>query len=366
VSERAVLQVVPELAAWASQWDGLVDRSDLASPFLRSWWLAGAGGAGRSFLLVVRGGRLLGGLAVQEERTLGLTRVRMMGSGVLCPDHLDLLAARGQEQAVVAAVAGWLRRPGQRIVDLAGLRADALVVSALPGRTRTGELPPAPWAPLAMPSVQYLAGRPARVRKNVRKAEARLQAAGVVYRACRGADAVAALPELRQLHHHQWGDRSRFLPGFDRFAAACARGASADEIAVHKLTAGPATIAIMVSFEVAARVSLYQSARLTDFRWRDATQVLLLQIIADACDRGFSEVDFLRGDEPYKQGFASRQRVLLRVHASSGRIAKAALAIAIMVRQARRAALRAVRFARVSGRRPAPASPRPARAWPPP
>jgi CelD/BcsL family acetyltransferase involved in cellulose biosynthesis len=366
VSESAALQVLPDLAAWAGQWDGLVERSGLPSPFLRSWWLSAAGGAGRRFLLVVRGGRLLGGLAVQEERRLGLTCVRMMGSGVLCPDHLDLLAVAGQEQAVVAAVAGWLGRPGQRIVDLAGLRADALVMSALPGPARTEELPPAPWAPLGMPAVQYLAGRPARLRKNVRKAEARLQAAGVVYRAYRGADAVAALPRLRELHDDQWGGGSRFLPGFERFAAACAHGASADEIAVHALTAGPATIAIMVSFEVAARVSLYQSARLTDFRWRDATQVLLSAIIADACDRGFSEVDFLRGDEPYKRGFASRQRAVLRVQAASGRLAKAALAIATMIRRGRRVARRAVRFARASGRRLLPALPRPARASPPP
>src|SRR5690349_16934344 len=77
-----------QLNGWAAQWDQLVDSSPLPSPFLRSWWLTGAGGPGGHFLLVVDGARLLGGLAL-ENRHLMLS-VRMMGDGSLCPDHLDL------------------------------------------------------------------------------------------------------------------------------------------------------------------------------------------------------------------------------------------------------------------------------------
>ena len=53
---------------------------------------------------------------------------------------------------------------------------------------------------------------------------------------------------------------------------------------------------------------LYHSARLTERPWRDATTVLLAAIIDDACARGFNEVDFLRGDEPYKGRFAPNHR----------------------------------------------------------
>ena len=83
---------VPLLNGWAAQWDQLVDSSPLPSPFLRSWWLTGAGGPGRHFLLAVDGAHLLGGLALEKRHPM--LSVRMMGDGSLCPDHLDLLAAR--------------------------------------------------------------------------------------------------------------------------------------------------------------------------------------------------------------------------------------------------------------------------------
>ena len=142
------------------------------------------------------------------------------------------------------------------------------------------------------------------------------------------------------------GDRSRFLPSFDRFAAACRLAADFDEVAVHELAVGETVIAIMVTFEVAGRVSLYQSARMTDFRWRDATTVLLTAIIADACDRGFAEVDFLRGDEAYKNNLAPQRRDLLRLRGATGRTGRVALAADTAARKARLAAARSVRSVR--------------------
>lgn len=69
-------------------------------------------------------------------------------------------------------------------------------------------------------------------------------------------------------------------------------------------------------------MSLYQSARLTDRRWRDATTVLLAAIIDDACARGLSEVDFLRGDEPYKGRFTPNHREMFRLVAGQGAVGR--------------------------------------------
>ena len=46
--------------------------------------------------------------------------------------------------------------------------------------------------------------------------------------------------------------------------------------------------------------------------------VLLSAIIADACRGGFTEVDFLRGTEGYKDNFAPERRELLRLRAADG------------------------------------------------
>jgi CelD/BcsL family acetyltransferase involved in cellulose biosynthesis len=110
-------------------------------------------------------------------------------------------------------------------------------------------------------------------------------------------------------------------------------------------------VATVTAFEVAGRVSLYQSARLTDRRWRDATTVLLAAIIDDACARGRTEVDFLRGDEPYKGRFAPNHRDMLRLVAGTGIVGRLGGATHAGTFHATRAAIRCVRFGRSTAAR---------------
>jgi CelD/BcsL family acetyltransferase involved in cellulose biosynthesis len=330
------LLVLEQLDGWAAQWDHLVDLSPLPSPFLRSWWLTGTGGPQPRFLLIVREDQLVGGLALEEGHRLGLPCLRMMGSGPLAPDHLDLLAVPGQEDVVVKSLEPWLRRPGTRLVDLAGIRAGSGLITALPANARREPGAVAPWASLPADFETYIAARPALFRRNLRKASSRLTRAGATHRRNIGQEAVESVGALRRLHDAQWGERSIFLPAFDRFAAACRLAADFDEVSVHELTVDQAVIAIVVTFEVAGRVSLYQSARLTDSRWRDATTVLLAAIIGDACARGFTEVDFLRGDEAYKANFATARRELLRLRAANSWAGSAAMMVETAARKLKR------------------------------
>ena len=340
------LLVVPSLDGWQPQWDQLVEQSPLPSPFLRSWWLTGTGGPRRHFLLVVDDGRLVGGLAVEEDRRLGLQRLQLMGSGDLCPDHLDLLAAPGYEDTTINLMRAWLSRPGGRLLDFQGVRAGSRLMEAMPVPARCGPLAVAPWSPLPSDGQVFVAALPSNFRRQVRRASARLAADGVTHRINRGAMALGALDTLRQLHHAQWGDGSHFLPNFDRFAAACQLGAEADEIVIHELATEQTVISTVLAFEVAGRVSLYQSARLTDSHWREAPAVLLTAIITDACDRGFTEVDFLRGEEPYKDRFATRRRELVRLLAGKGLSGRIACASAMAALGATRLAVRSVRAGR--------------------
>ena len=329
------LLILPELGRWAAQWDHLIDLSRLPSPFLRSWWLTGAAGPRRHFLLVVRDDMLLGGLALEKRNRPGLSCLTMMGAGPLCPDHLDLLTDRGEEDAVIMSISTWVRRSRTRLLDLEGIDADSLLVNALPASVHREPLAVAPWAALPADPDAYLAARPALFRRNLRRASSRLAAEGANHRVKRGSSAIRSLDTLRQLHDAQWGNHSRFLPSFDRFAAACRLATEVDEVAVHELAIGESVIAIVVVFEVAGRISLYQSARLIDFRWRDATMVLLNAIIRDACTRGFTEVDFLRGDEAYKNNFAPGQRQLLRLRVTSGKFAPVVLIAETAARRAK-------------------------------
>ena len=271
--------------------------------------------------------------------------VRVMG-GPLCPDHLDLLAAPGHEAAVVGLFREWLCRPGGRLLDLKGVRAGSRLAEALPGRVRRQLMAVAPFTPLPDSPEAYRATLPRQFRKNLRVSAKRLAAEGVVHRAIRGRAVRQRLDTLRELHQAQWGRRSGFLPVFDRFAAGFAGGGAADEVAVHELASDDLVVATVTAFEVAGRVSLYQSARLTDRRWRDATTVLLAAIIDDACARGLKEVDFLRGDEPYKGRFTRNHREMMRLVAGQGVTGRLGGATHAARFQATGAAVRCVRFGR--------------------
>jgi Acetyltransferase (GNAT) domain len=296
------LLAVSRLDGWEQQWDGLVDQAPLPSPFLRSWWLTGTAGPRRLFLLAVDGEQIL----------------HMMGSGYLCPDHMDLIVAPGEEDVTSALLLGWFQRPGSRLLDLTGVPDHSRMAEALPVPVRRVPTAVAPWTPLPDDAKAYFGGLSSQLRRNIRRASTRLTAEGADHRSHRGPSAVESLETLRTMHAAQWGNRSRFLSEFDRFVGACRLGAEADEVVVHELANDETVIATVVSFEVAGRVSLYQSARLTEPRWRNAMSVLLNAVISDACDRGFSEVDFLRGEEGYKDGFAPRRRELFRLLAATG------------------------------------------------
>ena len=337
---------VPHLNGWASQWDQLVDSIPIPSPFLRSWWLEGTGGTGRHFLLVVDDAQLLGGLALEQRHRL--SSLRVMGDGALCPDHLDLLAAPGHEAAVVNLLRDWLRRPGGRLFDLRGVRAGAWLVDALPGRVRLEPMAAAPFTLLPDTPEAFRAMLPKQFRRNLRKSADRLAAEGVGHRTIRGLAVLPRLDILRELHQAQWGSRSRFLPAFESFLAGCAGAAPVDEVVVHELGRGNLVVATVLAFEVSGRVSLYQSARLTDPRWRDATTALLADIIDDACARGFTEVDFLRGEESYKGRFTPHHREMFRLLAGNGVVGRLGCVTSAAKFHATQAGVRCVRSARAA------------------
>ena len=269
-----------------------------------------------------------------------------MGDGLLCPDHLDLLAAPGHEATVVSLLRDWLTRPGGRIVDLRGIRTGSLVIDAMPGRVRAERMAVAPFASLPDSAEAYRATLPSQFRRNLRKSAARLGDEGVRHRTIRGPAALERLDTLRALHRAQWEGRSRFLPAFDRFVAGCAGGAAVDEVVVHELGTDNLVIATVLAFEVAGRISLYQSARLTDPRWRDATITLLAAIIDDACARGVTEVDFLRGEETYKHRFTPDQREMFRIVAGKGIVGWFGCITITAKSYAMQAGVRCVRFGR--------------------
>jgi CelD/BcsL family acetyltransferase involved in cellulose biosynthesis len=315
-------------------WDTLVDREPLPSPFLRSWWLEAVAGHHPSFVLVFHDDRLVGGVALEQDRVLGVERLRAAGQ-LLDADHLDLLADPAHADDVVAALRAWFTRNGTRIIDLVGLTERARIVDALPPPVARSVFEEAPWAPLPASLDAYLDARPPKLRRLVDQSGRRLERAGVVYRVVDPQDAHSALERLRRLHEAQWGARSSFLPQFDRFARAAREGIARHELVIHELWAQGEVVATHVNFVIAGRLSEYQGARDDDRRWRGAGTWLMAQTVAGACERGCHEYDLGRGAVPYKEQWASDVRPLVRATAAWGWRARRVAALLPAARRAK-------------------------------
>ena len=199
-------------------------------------WRAAAG-PGSEFLLVLSGTELLGGLAVERVTRFGVDSVRLMCSGDLGPDHLDLVVAPGSEAVVETALSEWFARPGGRVIEFEGVVEGArleAVVAPLGGRRWVGSST-APWVKLSGSFEEYRSSLPSRLRNSVARTSSRLKRQGVRYHVATPEESEQAIEWLRRLHTESWGPQSTFLPSFPRFAAAAsvgmARGGTEDSSA---------------------------------------------------------------------------------------------------------------------------------------
>ncbi|MDQ1397981.1 MAG: hypothetical protein QOG64_3240 [Acidimicrobiaceae bacterium] len=321
----ATVAVRDRLGDNAPAWDLVVDASPLPSPFLRSWWLEAAASGKPVFVLVFDGNDLIGGVALEQHRWLGVVRLREVGSGSLCPDHVDVVARTDCRGEVLAALSQWFARPGARIVDVSGAVAQPSLIEALPGRVSARPMASAPCVELGRDFAAYLDRRPS-LRQGLSRTERRLARNGAYHRIVTDPSELdRALADLRRLHEQQWAGWSRFMVGFDRFAAAARRGMAAGEVVVHELATDSEVVASMVAFETSGRCSAYQGGRSRDARWNSAGTLLLAKVAerASALDR--AELDLLRGEERYKGEWSTGHRDLLQVRAGTGRMGLLAL-----------------------------------------
>lgn len=319
--------VVRRLGDDAERWDELVAGLDVASPFLRSWWIDNAAVGEPTIVLVHAAGRLLGGLALQRQDFHRCDRLSVLGGGALAPDHIDVVAAPADRDTVARAVVAWLQRPGTRIIDLDGVRVGSALVTLLGGsrpERRVTVIDPAPYVMLPATFGEYLASRPGKSRSTISRTDKRLAKAGVEFRIRPATEVDEALVTLRSLHDGRWAHESGFLDQWSAFEAAARAGAARNEVVFADLIAQDGNvIATEVDLVVAGRVAFYQAGRLTDHDYRGSGSMLKARIIAAAIEAGATEFDLLRGDEPYKTEWADSRRPLVRIQMAVGPMATA-------------------------------------------
>jgi len=322
LSERDALDRLP-----AAAWNDLWERTPDSSPFqgrtwLTSWWHHFGEEAELCSIAVWRGERLQVLLPLMISRRAGFRVLQLVGTGR--SDYLDLLHDPEDPEAVARGLAalGRLRHAWDfgLLFDLrekqrcdwweAALRGQGLRTASI---VRTRSL----YRPLPNSWQEFLEGCSASFRRDLRRAEKRLRRLGRCdIRRITAPDEVAArLPDLYRVDAESWKSRA----GTARFSGRRARGFF-DEVLPRLAEDGVLELwfldfegqaaAFNIDFCWRERIYLYNgSYTLAPFSTRASPgTVLLTHIYRDAVERGMREIDFLRGDEPYKLRWTTAQR----------------------------------------------------------
>lgn len=311
---RLTCRSTRDLGDLSDAWDDLVASMSVPSPFLRSWWLAAVSDDTTVFVLVHDdAGALLGGLSLRGRRRLGTTVYRFAGSGPLCPDHLDVVARPEDADDVAAAVTGWLRRQGSVVMELDGLVEGSAAARAWgPAHPRDRS----PYRRLVR-SDDYAEALSSSTRTSLKRAARRLASLSARHQIVgeeRLADALAAFERLQA----DRPGREHLVAAMEPLTRAVHAGHQRGEVRVDVME-GDEVLAVMLSFVVAGRISMYQVARSTEKAAAGAGNVLMHDVFLHAAtSSALVEIDMLRGDEAYKYKYVDCARQLCRLRWGCG------------------------------------------------
>jgi CelD/BcsL family acetyltransferase involved in cellulose biosynthesis len=345
-SQWLQVDVVHELSALArmrAEWDALLDASD-AGPF-NSWewlypWCRRIAPDRRPLVFTARdrSGALVGLLPLGFElrRVLGrlVGRLAFLGETHIGSDYLDVVARRGQEEAVTRAFAHALREThgSWDVLDLTDLREDSLTIRVL--RESFPDLQVRVTERYVCPYETFTPGEPfdaflkrtgrrdnyLRRRKWLEKQEGyrieRTEAPGAL---------AGPMTDFFRLHAARWaadggsqGIKGKGVESFHRDATQLL--AERGRLRMYTMKVGDRAVASVYGILHRGTFIYFQSGYDPEWRNRSVGLVLVGETFKDAIDSGCTEYDFLRGTETYKSDWTSKQRrtVALRVHAVTG------------------------------------------------
>ncbi len=319
---------VADFAALGARWRELEQRA--AGSFFQSWTWVGCLAAERFadpvLVEATDAGRTVAlALFNRVRRWIGPPSLHLGESGdaeLDCPyvEQNGVLAEAGREDELTALCLGAVVSAYD--VTLSGIGAPVLAaVRRVAGLVVVGRTQASPFADLARlreGGADYLAGRSANTRQQIRRSDRFYEREGPILleRAGSVAAAHAMLEEMAGLHQAAWVGRghpgSFARPFFLRFhralaAAAVPRG----ELMLLKMTCAGTTIGVLYNFVYRGRVYAYQSGFAYRRNEPQAKPGLSYhhRAIRYAAEQGSEVYDFLAGEDRYKRSLADGAHV---------------------------------------------------------
>jgi CelD/BcsL family acetyltransferase involved in cellulose biosynthesis len=320
--------------------DAVLDRSwnrsiFLTADWLDTWFTCFGHGHDVLNLAVRRRGELIGAAPLAVTRARGPKEVRRLvvaGQHPTAGEHLDLVAAGGDEAVVAETVAtvltGALRRRWD-VLTVQRVLADSPVLPPLVAaldragcRPRVLPSGTSPYTALPDTVDKLLADRSKNFRGQVRQSRNRVNRLGEtveVRRLDNGLDLATGFDELVRLHRARWADESSFdteaKVAFHR--ALSRRLAARDRLLLVLLTVDGATVGARYDFVFDDRIWCIQGGWDPEHASARPGMFLTEEVLTWGIERGMREYDFLGGDADYKNRWSTGQRQLVTLTAAN-------------------------------------------------
>jgi CelD/BcsL family acetyltransferase involved in cellulose biosynthesis len=335
-----------EFARSEDAWTDLVGQSGAPYPFLLHPWLCTWWrhfGAGKELMvLVVRDGpRLVAAapLVLRRSRVLGLSVAELAGTGPLSTkdaglsDKADFLVRRDAEPVRELLVRELMRRLDR--IDVLNIKpydassATCAVLERAAGRrVVTLQRSVSPFLTLPPSWEEYLTTRSPKFRKNQRRSLRDLEKLGPVSLTRLGPqdDARAWLAEVLDVDRESWtaqrgtnlyrhpAIRAFFL---DLLPQLAQRG----WLDLHLLRVGGRAVAYEMCLDFGDTLFAYNAGYRADHAGYSPGNLVSAAVVESACQRGRKTYDMLRGNEPYKQRWATGSRRELHTIVAADRLA---------------------------------------------
>jgi CelD/BcsL family acetyltransferase involved in cellulose biosynthesis len=334
-----------DFAALRGEWDALLDASD-AGPF-NAWewlypWYRRIAQDRQPFVLVARDRRgALAGLlplALETRKVLGrpVRRLAFLGETHVGSDYLDVVARRGEEEAVTRAFITTLRELQAEwdVLDLLDLREDSPTLKLLQEAfardghaVRLSERYVCPYETLdpQEPFDAFLK-RTGRRDNYLRRRKWLEKQEGYCIEKTESPGALAGpMTDFFRLHAARWagdggsqGIKGAGVESFHRDATGLL--AERGRVRMYTMKVGGQAVASVYGLLHRGSFIYFQSGYDPAWRSKSVGLVLVGETFKDAFASGLTEYDFLRGTESYKSDWTSKQRrtVALRIHPATG------------------------------------------------
>jgi CelD/BcsL family acetyltransferase involved in cellulose biosynthesis len=336
--EVRLLTDLGEFAGVKASWDSLTDTAPIDTVFLRHSWLADwhsiIGDETQLHVLTAWDGEALVAalpLAVRKEAT-GIRRLEFMGSGILTPNHLDVIALPGRREDCLCLFGEVLADAddGWDVLDLDKVPADTETADILRtmladrGYRVTLEVSAVcPYLDLPPSLDEYLDSLSKSKRRHLKQKRTRLfrEQPDAEFRTVSDESELEhAMDALVRLHQERWqqlGYAGSFAdPRFLEFQQAVASDALAEGfLRMSSLYLQGSIAAVNYDFRAGSTIQGYMTG--FDLAWSKLAPGVMLDLdeVERAIEEGASRLDFLEGQEEWKYRWTSTERENLRLQA---------------------------------------------------